>query len=176
MCEGLDTSTRGVLNILGNNRQRKHHRFVDDQDLRSFCEGLREMNSLPTDGRLSRWERHAGKHGEGLRLFNDSYDSASDLKEKAAVLADMRNVQELVQEVVDAIKRCPGRDQTKYSREIRKISLKWLAMLTEGKLPTSTDEMHQELLQMQAVVDDQQKPARKTPTVRRDPWVTQRKK
>jgi hypothetical protein len=92
------------------------------------------------------------------------------------VFADMRNAQELVQEIVDAVKRHPGRDQTKYSREIQKISLKWLAMLTEGKLPTSTDEMHQELSQMQAAVDDQQKPAHKTPTVRRDPWITRRRK
>jgi hypothetical protein len=150
---------------------RKHRRFIDDPDLRDFCEYLLALNSLPfineepvlrelcesrldmkygsdpANRHLSRWERYAGKRGEGLRL------RLQEVKDKPAILATIANWHELKNELVDALRRHPGKDETKFRREIRKIGAKWLTMIADEKLPISTRQMRDELEQLQEKAD-----------------------
>ena len=146
-------------------RDGKHHRFVDDPELREFCEYLLSVNSLDADHRGRPWERYIGKPGEGLRLFYELYRSVKRRRDKAAILAGIANLRELIRELLDVKRHPVGRDEAKLSREIRKIGLKWQAMITEGKLPTSTTEMLADISQRQQKIDEQRLPARKTPTV-----------
>jgi hypothetical protein len=153
----------------GQHRHGKHHRFVNDPELRDFCEYLLAVNLRPGDHRGRQWKRYAGKPGEGLRPFHKLHQSADDLTGKANALAAIGNLHELKEELLDAVKRHPGRDETKLRREIRKIGLKWQAMIREGKLPISTTDIESDLLDRQRKVDRERLPARKTPT-RRDPY------